>query len=86
MRRGYDHDDDLAQCLHRSAHTVRTQVASIFRKLEVRSRSAVLSLLQRVDAHLDSELPHRFLASGVFGRADARRRLFTARSAPRRAR
>lgn len=55
VRRGLDDDLELGRRLHRSPHTVRTQVASIFRKLEVHSRSNLLSLLNRVDVILDSE-------------------------------
>lgn len=49
MRRGVDDDDHLAMCLHRSPHTVRTQVAAIFQKLNVHSRSNLLSLFHRID-------------------------------------
>lgn len=46
MGRGYLKDEDIAAKLFRSPNTVRTQVNSIFRKLNVRSRADIISLLR----------------------------------------
>lgn len=54
IRRGLDRDEDLARQLHRSEHTIRAQVASIFQKLNVHTRSGLLSLFHRADAHCDA--------------------------------
>jgi DNA-binding CsgD family transcriptional regulator len=49
MTRGYLHDDELARILHRSPHTVRTQVGSVLRKMSLSSRGEVLGILKRRD-------------------------------------
>lgn len=54
MRRGYTSLDSLGQKLFRSSHTVRTQLASIFRKLDVHSREELLGQLQREAAQLQT--------------------------------
>ncbi len=43
MRRGYTDDIQLSQVLERSPHTIRTQVGSILRKLDLHSRAAVIA-------------------------------------------
>lgn len=45
--RGYLRDGEIGKKLHRSPNTVRTQVNSIFRKLNVHSRAEILSFLKR---------------------------------------
>ncbi len=50
MYRGYTGDIELSLKLHRSPNTVRTQVASIFDKLGVRSRTDIVTWLKRADA------------------------------------
>jgi len=45
--RGYVSDKDLGRVLERSPHTVRTHVASIFKKLKVTSRAELVSWLKR---------------------------------------
>ena len=45
--RGFVSDQEIAGQLHRSPHTIRTQVASIFRKLSVNSRSDLLAFIIR---------------------------------------
>lgn len=47
MCRGYSTDDDLGAKMFRSPHTVRTQIASIFGKLELHSRAEIMSWLMR---------------------------------------
>jgi len=54
MRRGYTSLDSIGQKLYRSSHTVRTQLASIFRKLDVHSREELLGQLQREAAQLQA--------------------------------
>lgn len=54
MRRGYTSLDTIGQKLYRSSHTVRTQLASIFRKLDVHSREELLGQLQREAAQLQT--------------------------------
>ncbi len=48
LRRGYVTDEEIAQKLHRSAHSIRTQVGSLLQKLGVNSRSAILGLINRM--------------------------------------
>jgi DNA-binding CsgD family transcriptional regulator len=47
LTRGYTTDEDIAEKLHRSPHTVRTHVANIFEKLGLHSRVELISWLQR---------------------------------------
>jgi DNA-binding CsgD family transcriptional regulator len=47
MTRGCVEDDDLAKKLVRSPNTVRTQMNSIFRKLNVHSRAEVIAWIKR---------------------------------------
>lgn len=47
MGRGYVHDSDLSKLLHRSPHTIRTQIGNILKKLNLRSRPCILDVLQR---------------------------------------
>lgn len=47
MYRGYTNDAELGQVLFRSPHTVRTQVASIFGKLDIHSRADIVTWLKR---------------------------------------
>lgn len=52
MGRGYIQDRDLSKLLHRSPHTVRTQIGQILKKLGARSRAAVVDLVHREGADL----------------------------------
>ena len=45
--RGYFEDQEIATKLHRSPHTIRTQIVSIFRKLEVNSRPELTAFIKR---------------------------------------
>jgi DNA-binding CsgD family transcriptional regulator len=47
LRRGLTSLEELAEQLHRSPHTVRTQMASIFKKVGVHSRHELIAKLQR---------------------------------------
>jgi DNA-binding CsgD family transcriptional regulator len=47
--RGYIKDEEIAKKLYRSPNTVRTQMNSIFRKLNVRSRAEIIALLKGCD-------------------------------------
>jgi len=47
MYRGYTNDGELGRVLFRSPHTIRTHVASIFRKLAVHSRAEIVTWLKR---------------------------------------
>ena len=47
LSRGYQTDDELAKFLHRSPHTVRTEIKNIFHKLNLHSRAAVMCWLRR---------------------------------------
>ena len=47
MYRGYTSDDELGRTLHRSPNTIRTQVGSIFGKLNLHSRTDIVSWLKR---------------------------------------
>jgi len=47
MYRGYTNDAELGQVLFRSPHTIRTQVASIFGKLDIHSRADIVTWLKR---------------------------------------
>ena len=44
--RGYVKDEEIAEKLFRSPHTIRTQINSIFRKLNLHSRSDIIALLK----------------------------------------
>ncbi len=48
MYRGYTTDEELGRTLYRSPNTIRTQVASIFGKLGLHSRTEIVTWLQRV--------------------------------------
>ncbi len=47
MGRGYCDDEELGKILHRSPHTIRTHFKSIFRKLNINSRSEITGFLKR---------------------------------------
>lgn len=47
MSRGYLDDNEIGQTLFRSPNTVRTQVSSILRKLNVHSRGEIVAWLRR---------------------------------------
>jgi DNA-binding CsgD family transcriptional regulator len=47
ISRGYLDDEELGKKLFRSPNTIRTQVSSVFRKLNVHSRAQIVSLLKR---------------------------------------
>jgi DNA-binding CsgD family transcriptional regulator len=49
ISRGYFRDEDIAKKLFRSPNTVRTQMNSIFRKLNVQSRTDIIALLKSVE-------------------------------------
>jgi DNA-binding CsgD family transcriptional regulator len=64
MGRGYFNDKELGELLHRSPHTVRTQVANILKKLNLSSRASIITRIQRDGtalrvswANRDSRLP-----------------------------
>ncbi len=46
ISRGYFKDEEIAKHLHRSPNTIRTQVNSIFRKLNVHSRTDLVNLIR----------------------------------------
>lgn len=50
MARGYIQEDELGQILHRSPNTIRTQIASVLKKLKLHSRVTVLNQLIREGA------------------------------------
>jgi DNA-binding CsgD family transcriptional regulator len=52
MARGYIHENDLGRVLHRSPNTIRTQIASILKKLEIHSRMNILNELMKEGATL----------------------------------
>lgn len=45
--RGYIDDQELAQVLHRSPHTIRTHMRNIFQKMGIHARTEILSWLRR---------------------------------------
>ena len=47
MYRGYTSDEELGKTLHRSPNTIRTQVGSIYDKLNLHSRADIVSWLKR---------------------------------------
>ena len=47
--RGLTTVDEIGRKLYRSPHTVRTQLGSVFKKLEVHSREELLSLMRRCE-------------------------------------
>lgn len=51
IRRGYVRDTELGRMLNRRANTVRTQMGSIFRKLNMHSRAELASWLKRSGRH-----------------------------------
>ena len=57
MCRGHTADEDIGHQLHRSPHTVRTQIGSILSKLELHSRNEILNWLKRQGISLDAVLP-----------------------------
>jgi len=54
MHRGFTTDAELGRILYCSPNTVRTHVANIFEKLEVHSRTEILTLLKRCASSTDS--------------------------------
>lgn len=54
--RGCVDDEAIGAKLHRSPHTVRTQVASIFQKLGLHSRGEILNCVRQLEEH--REHPH----------------------------
>lgn len=52
MARGYIQEDELGRILHRSPNTIRTQIASVLKKLKLHSRVTVLNQLMREGAAL----------------------------------
>jgi DNA-binding CsgD family transcriptional regulator len=52
MARGYIREDELARILHRSPNTIRTQIASVLKKLRLHSRVTVLNQLMREGAQI----------------------------------
>jgi DNA-binding CsgD family transcriptional regulator len=52
MARGYIQEEELGRILHRSPNTVRTQIASVLKKLKLHSRVTVLNQLMREGAAL----------------------------------
>ena len=73
MSRGITDDNEIGRLLHRSPHTVRTQVGHILQKLELRSRISIVNWLtkassasrradvldQATDPEIDVEAIHR---------------------------
>jgi DNA-binding CsgD family transcriptional regulator len=49
LGRGIQGDIEVGQLLHRSPHTVRTQIASIYRKLGLHSRAELLGWVRRAN-------------------------------------
>ena len=49
LSRGYQDDVEIGKQLHRSRHTVRTEVCSIFRKLGLHSRAELMGWLKRAN-------------------------------------
>ena len=47
LGRGYQDDAELAKLLHRSPHTIRTEIKHIFLKLKLHSRAEVICWLRR---------------------------------------
>jgi DNA-binding CsgD family transcriptional regulator len=63
MYRGYTSDEELGQTLHRSPNTIRTQVGSIFGKLNLHSRTEIVSWLRRAgDVSCPAAKPKRRIA------------------------
>jgi DNA-binding CsgD family transcriptional regulator len=52
MARGYIQEDELGRILHRSPNTIRTQIASVLKKLQLHSRVTVLNQLMREGASI----------------------------------
>jgi len=52
IARGYVNDEDLSRLLYRSPNTIRTQISSILKKLNLRSRMCILNELQKEGAAL----------------------------------
>lgn len=48
ISRGYLGNEELGRMLHRSPHTVRTQVGSILRKLGLHNRAEIIGWLKRI--------------------------------------
>lgn len=51
IQRGYFSDGDLGRWLHRSPNTVRTQMASIMKKLGVNSRTEIYARVRRMEGN-----------------------------------
>lgn len=69
MCRGHSTDEDIAHKLHRSPHTVRTQIGSILQKLEQHSRLDVVNWVKQMEARLlsmfDDDDPSGNVSSGT---------------------
>jgi DNA-binding CsgD family transcriptional regulator len=52
MARGYIQEDELGRILHRSPNTIRTQISSVLKKLQLHSRVTVLNQLMREGAEI----------------------------------
>ena len=57
LSRGYQNNTELSKCLHRSPHTIRTQISSIFQKLNLHSRAEILGWLRRTSPLLPAPRP-----------------------------
>jgi DNA-binding CsgD family transcriptional regulator len=49
LSRGFQDDDEIAQKLHRSPNTIRTEIGSVFRKLDLHSRAELMGWLKRAN-------------------------------------
>jgi DNA-binding CsgD family transcriptional regulator len=56
LSRGYEKDAEIGKLLHRSPHTVRTEIGNIFRKLELHSRAELMGWLKRANRAATDEL------------------------------
>jgi DNA-binding CsgD family transcriptional regulator len=64
LGRGIQGDIEVGQLLHRSPNTVRTQVASIYRKLGLHSRAELLGWVRRAN-HTPGAGPHAPIRRGL---------------------
>ncbi len=80
--RGSVDDEAIGEKLHRSPHTVRTQVASIFQKLGVHSRGEILNYVRQREEHRDLLHSHPQDRDGRSVEDTDRFRKFTPRHEP----